>query len=280
MQKPSFLSARSPRGFAYQEPDGVGVFLIPALSALDCVQHGFSARSGGVSKGSFSSMNLSFTREEERENVLKNYALFCSANGIPVESMVLDSFEHGTTVLRVDRADCGRGYSRPPLPPCDGLVTDDPAVTLFTGHADCMAFYAVDPVRRCIGLAHAGWRGALSRMGKNLIEKMVSEYHSDPGDIIAAVGPSICPDCFEVGDDVAELFSAAYPGLDCRFYNEKTHKAHIDLWRVAEQQFWEAGVLPAHIFLSGVCTVEDERLFSFRRSKGPTGGMAAFLRLK
>ena len=268
-----------PPQYAYSEESGVGIYTFPALSALPCIRHGFSARFGGVSQGAFSSLNLSFTRENERENVLENYRLFCKAADVPVESLVLDNYEHGTNVLRVGKSDCGKGYSRAPLPHCDGLVTNDPEVTLSTGHADCMAFYAVDPEKRCIGLAHAGWRGALGRIGKNLVEKLVSEFGADPVRMIVAVGPSICPGCFEVGEDVALLFTDAYPGLDCRSFDEEKQKPHIDLWAVARRQFEEAGVPAAQIHISGVCTVEDERLFSFRRAKGPTGGMAAYLRL-
>lgn len=263
----------------YCAENGVGYFTFPVLSALSCVRHAFSARAGGVSAGPFSSMNLSFTREAERDNVLENYRIFCKAAGFPFESLVLDNFEHGANVLRVDRRDCGKGTLLAPLPHCDGLVTDDPEVTLSTGHADCMAFFAVDPVRRCIGLAHAGWRGALGRIGKNLMEKLIKDYSADPARIVALVGPSICPRCFEVGEDVAELFVTAFPALPCRFVDETTGRPHIDLWAVARAQFEEAGVLPENIHISGVCTVEDERLFSFRRAKGPTGGMAAFLRL-
>ncbi len=279
MSDPLFVKHRSPSGYTYTEPDGVGMFRIDGLSAVPGIEHCFSARSGGVSTGPFESMNLSFTREAERENVVRNYRLFCRAADIPAESLVLDSYEHGSTVRAVDRSDCGRGFTRPPLSPCDGLVTDDPLVTLSTGHADCMAFFAVDPVRRCIGLAHAGWRGALARIGRNLVDVLCERFGAVPARIIAAVGPSICPSCFEVGPEVTEQFAAAFPGEDLYTVHPATGKTHIDLWRVAELQFMEAGVLPEHIFLSGVCTVEDPRLFSYRGSRGPTGGMAAFLRL-
>lgn len=280
MDKTAFSRTAAKMAYTYREPEGVGIFTIDGLSALPCIDHGFSARSGGVSTGAYESMNLSFTRLAERDNVTENYRRFCHAAGIPVESMVLDNYEHGTTVLRVDRADQGKGYTLPPLPHCDGLVTDDPAVTLFTGHADCMAFYAVDPERRCIGLAHAGWRGALGRIGKNLVEMLVQEYGADPARIVTGVGPSICPACFEVGPEVVELFEAGFPGEDLYTVHPVSGKTHIDLWRVAELQFLEAGILPEHIHLAGVCTVEDDRLFSYRGYHGPTGGMAAFLRLK
>ena len=266
------------RGASFRYVNGVGIYTLPALTRLAGVDHGFTAKSGGVSEGYFASLNLSFTRPEKRENVMENYRIFCRAAEIPFDTMVMDSYEHGTTVLKVDRTDAGKGYLLDPLPACDGLVTNDPAVTLITGHADCMAFYFVDPVKRSIGLAHAGWRGALGRIGARVVERMASEYGSDPADIIAGVGPSICPDCFEVGDNVAQEFAQGFPDLPCVLPQENA-RPHVDLWMVACAQFVEAGVKPEHISLFDVCTVTTPRLYSHRRDKGNTGGMAAYLRL-
>ena len=264
--------------FDYRENNGVGIYTIPAFSAYPQIDHGFSARTGGVSTGCFSSLNLSFTRPEQRENVTENYRIFCEAANIPLDSMVLDHYEHGTTVLLVDRLDRGKGYSKPELPFCDGLVTDDPEVTLITGHADCMAFYFYDPEKQAIGLCHAGWRGALDRIGSEVIRMMRYGCKSEPADIVCGIGPSICPKCFEVGDDVADDFEAAFPQCDLRGVNAKG-KATVDLWRVAAAQFMESGVKPENIHPMGVCTFEDTRLYSHRRDKGRTGGMAAYLRI-
>jgi len=267
-----------PRGAKFRYVGGVGIYTLPAIERLAGFDHGFTAKSGGVSEGCFASLNLSFTRPENRDNVMENYRIFCRAAEIPFESMVMDNYEHGTTVLKVDRTDAGKGYLTDPLPPCDGLVTNDPAVTLITGHADCMAFYFIDPVKRCIGLAHAGWRGALGRIGAKVVERMAAEYGSDPSDIIAGVGPSICPDCFEVGDNVAQEFAQGFPDLPCVLPRENA-RPHVDLWMIACEQFVEAGVLPEHISLFDVCTMTTPRLYSHRRDKGNTGGMAAYLRI-
>ena len=188
--------AQARRGSKFHFVNGVGLYTLPSLERLSGFDHGFTARSGGVSEGYFASLNLSFSRPENRDNVMENFRIFCRAAEIPFDTMVMDNYEHGTNVIKVDRTDMGKGYLLDPLPPCDGLVTNDPSVTLITGHADCMAFYFVDPVRRCIGLAHAGWRGALGRIGSRVVERMTQEYGSDPRDILAGVGPSICPDCF------------------------------------------------------------------------------------
>lgn len=267
------------RGYAFRELEGgVGVYRLPLFEAIPEIDHGFSARTGGVSTGDFASLNLSYSRPEQRENVDENYRIFAAAAKIPFDGMVMDSYEHGTTVLRVDRSDCGRGYLRESLPPCDGLVTNDPAVTLITGHADCMAFFFYDPKKKAIGLCHAGWRGAQARIGKEVVRMMTASYGCDPKDILAGVGPSICPRCFEVGDDVAKSFEREFPNCPLRGKNA-IGKATVDLWQVAVCQFLESGILPEHIELMGVCTYEDERLYSHRREKGRTGGMAAYLRL-
>ena len=279
MDRAAFIEAysRIRPAFAYAEQEGVGIYTLPAFSARSEIHHGFSARIGGVSKAPFTGLNLSFTNDE-RSDVMENYRRFSRGAGFPEASMVMDSYEHGITVRQVDRMDRGRGYTRESLPPCDGLITDDPAVTLITGHADCMAFYFFDPVRKAIGLCHAGWRGALGRIGGNVIAQMRKAYGSDPKDMLCGVGPSICPKCFEVGEDVCQDFEAAFPVCPLRGVNERGNPT-VDLWQVAACQFMEQGVPAENIFLMGVCTRETMNLYSYRR-EGRTGGMAAFLRLK
>lgn len=265
-------------GYRYRTVGQIGIFTLPEFEKQAGIDHGFSARTGGVSRGYFSSLNLSFTRPEDRENVMENYRRFCSAAAIPEASMVMDNYEHGTTVFAVDAADCGKGYTRESLPFCDGLVTNDPRVTLVTGHADCMAFYFYDPVSRSIGLCHAGWRGALGRIGCQVVQRMREHYGALPENIFAGLGPSICGSHFEVGADVADAFCNAFPDIDIRTEGAP-QKAYIDLWRVAAKQFLESGILPEHISLMQLCTVEDDRLFSHRGDHGHTGGMSAYLRL-
>ena len=279
MDRASFLETYGaiPRAFDYREQGGVGIYTLPAFSARPEIDHGFSARVGGVSRAPFTGLNLSFTHDE-RDHVMENFRRFSRGAGFPEASMVMDSYEHGTTVLPVDRQDRGRGYTRESLPPCDGLITDDPEVTLITGHADCMAFYFFDPAKKAIGLCHAGWRGALARIGGNVIAQMKRAYGSDPKDILCGVGPSICPKCFEVGEDVCEDFEAAFPLCPLRGVNDRGNPT-VDLWQVAVCQFMEQGVLPSNIYLMGVCTMETMNLYSYRR-EGRTGGMAAYLRLK
>lgn len=265
-----------PRGCTSDLSAGTEVVRLPAFSACPGIVHAFSTRRGGFSTGAFSGLNLSFTHDDNA-TVKENFRVFAEAAGIPFERMVMDRYEHGTTVRYVTGEDAGRGYLKDPLPPCDGLVTDTPGLALVTGHADCMAFYFYDPAASRIGLCHAGWRGALGRIGGEVL-RVMKEKGSDPENILCGVGPSICPKCFEVGDDVAELFEKAFPDCPLRGVNAR-NKAIIDLWQVALCQFLEEGVLPEHVSFMDLCTKEDGRFYSFRR-EGLTGGMAACLMLR
>ncbi len=267
------------RGHGYIEQNGIGFFTLPAFTEAGIVRHGCSTRAGGVSTGAYTSLNLSFTRPDEpRENVMENYRLFAQAAGISWDSMVMDTFEHGVTVLAVDHANAGAGYLLPSLPFCDGLITDDSDIALITGHADCLPLYLLDPVRRCIGLAHAGWKGTLGKIGLVAANMMKEHYGADPAHMMAGVGPCICADCFEAGEDLGNMFSEAFAGVPC-VSPGKPGKVQIDLAMAATAQFMEAGIPPSQISLMDVCTYEEECLYSHRREKGNTGGMAAFLQL-
>ena len=149
----------------------------PALEETHTVVHGFSTRLGGVSQGIYSSMNLSFTRGDEEEAVKENYRRIAEAIGFSYDSIVCSDQTHTTNVLRVGQKDCGNGITHPrPYPDGDGLITDEPGVTLATFYADCVPLYLVDPVRKAIGLSHSGWRGTVGKIGKVTVEAMVKQF--------------------------------------------------------------------------------------------------------
>ncbi len=275
------LWARMRHGYEYGETDGVGFFRAASLAGMPGLVHGFTARKGGVSAPPFDTLNLAFGKTEPRdtpENVRRNFEIFCAAAGLAYDSLCIIEFEHGANVAVVSRADCGRGFARAALPPCDGLVTNDPEVTLISSHADCGAFFLYDPVRRAVGVAHAGWKGMLGRIGKNLVAAMRREYGSAPEDIIASNGPCICRGCYEVDEALATRFEAEF-GLACSVPG-KPGKRQLDLEIPAAVQLLEAGLLPEHITLMHACTYEmPELLFSHRRVRGKTGDMAGFIKL-
>ena len=165
----------------------------------------------------------------------------------------------------------------------DGLVTNIPGICLTTFYADCVPLFFVDPVKRVIGLSHSGWRGTVGKIGKSTVEKMQEEYGSNPKDILAAIGPSICQDCYEVSEDVIEEFKKAFDGEQWRdlFYRKENGKYQLNLWKANEYVFLEAGIQKEHMAVSNVCTCcNDEVFFSHRASCGRRGNLAAFLTIR
>ena len=268
-------------GFVYKRTNkGTGLYCAEALDKAGGVSHGFSTREGGITVDPpKASLNLSWTRCGSPEEVIANFKIFAEGAGIDYDDMAVVNHEHGANVLRIAHEHRGRGFYKDPLPPCDGIITDDPTVTLVTSHADCGAYFFYDPVHRAIGMAHAGWKGTLLRIGAEMARRMAEEFDTDPSDIIAATGPCICRECFEVDADLGEKFQSefGYPGIS---RPGRQGKAYVDLELAAAVQFVEAGIRPESITLMNACTYENrQHFFSHRRDKGITGSMAAYIKL-
>ena len=189
---------------------------------------------------------------------------------------------HTTNVRRVGKEDAGYGVTRPrPYKDVDGLVTDEPGIILSTFYADCVPLFFVDPVHRAIGLSHSGWRGTVGRMGAVTLSVMQREFHTRPEDVLAAVGPSICQDCYEVSEDVADAFYKEFQGHEREILLEKGNgKYQLDLWKTNEIILREAGVIPEHLAVTNICTCCNSRLlFSHRASHGKRGNLGAFMQI-
>ena len=266
------------------QQDGVTFLSFPLLEKTGVVVCGFSTRLGGVSRGCCESMNLSFTRGNDPEAVMENYRRIGHALGISPEQIVCSDQTHTVNVRKVGRDDCGNGITKPkPYRDVDGLITDEAQVALATFYADCVPLYLVDPEKKAIGLAHSGWRGTVGKIGKATVEAMRREYGCRPEAIRTVIGPSICQECYEVSEDVAEAFKKAYdPGLWDRLMTRREDgKYQLNLWEACRENFLEAGILPEHISMPEICTCCNPGfLFSHRASKGKRGNLAAFLMLK
>lgn len=261
--------------------EGIPFLTFPILEETNMVAHGFSTRMGGVSEGKFSTLNFTFTRGDNPDHVMENYRRMAKALGVDENRMVLSYQTHTTNVRSVTQEDAGKGIIKErEYKDVDGLITNIPGITLVTFYADCVPLFLVDPVHRVIGLSHSGWRGTVNRMGKATIDAMADEYGSRPGDMIACIGPSICQDCYEVGEEVAQEFrnafkECAWPGL---LTHKKNGKYQLNLWRANEIIFQEAGLRPEHIQTTDICThCNPDLLFSHRTCGNERGNLAAFL---
>lgn len=268
--------------YPLEDGDILPLLHYPLLDATDAVIHGFTTRLGGVSQGIFSSLNLSFTRGDEREAVLENYRRLAKALSVREDSFCFSNQTHTTNVKRVGKRDGGTGMGDKAFTDIDGLITDEPGVTLTTFYADCVPLFFVDKKHPAIGLSHSGWRGTVNRMGKVTIEAMGREFGSKPEDLVCAIGPSICRDCYEVSEDVAEEFIKEFKGQEKEILMDKGRgKYQLDLWRANEIVLREAGVPKEQIAVTNICTCcNPGLLFSHRASKGKRGNLAAVLALK
>ena len=258
------------------------VLAAPQLDELGCVRHFFTTRQGGVSKGHLASLNLSFSRGDDPENVRENFARVSEAIGEPPEHFVFTDQTHTANVRVVTEADAGKGLVRPrDYTAVDGLVTDIPGLVLCAFIADCVPVMFVDPVRRCIGLSHSGWRGTAGRIGAETVRILHEQYGTDPADLYCAVGPSICQDCYEVSKDVADIFAAEFAGHEDEILIDKGNgKYRLDLWASNRIVLLEAGIPDGHITVTDICTCcNPDLLFSHRASKGMRGNLGAFITL-
>lgn len=259
------------------------IFTFPLLAGTGLVIHGFTTRQGGISEGMFSSLNLSFARGDRREAVEENFRRLSAALGVEYGSYVFSDQAHTANVVRVGKEDAGNGILRGQrFSGVDGMVTDEPGVTLATFHADCAPLYFLDPAHRAIGLGHSGWRGTVGRMGRAMLEAMGREFHTRPQDVLCAIGPSICRDCYEVGGDVAEEFRREFAGREDEILLDAGDgKYRLDLWRANQIVLLDAGVEQEHLAVTNVCTCcNSGLLFSHRATKGRRGNLAAVLALR
>lgn len=253
----------------------------PQLDALPFIRHGFSTRLGGVSEEVYTAMNLSFGRGDDPERVSENFRRQCEAMGVTADRVVLSKQTHTVRIQNVTGADAGNGVTGPQrYEDIDGLLTDEPNVVLCTQHADCVPLFLVDPVRRVIGLSHSGWRGTANRMAAVTVERMNRDYGCRPDDLLAGIGPSIGPCCFEVGEDVAAVFEQM-PETDETCFGHRGEKATVNLWEINRRLLCEAGVAASNITVTDLCTACHPDVFWSHRVQGKNrGSLAAFLAMK
>lgn len=256
----------------------------PLLDEAGMVRHLFSTRMGGVSEGIYASMNLSYSRGDKKEAVDENFRRIAEIFDSTPDKIVCSKQTHTTNVRVVTGKDCGKGVVRPlDYDDVDGLITDEPEIILCTSYADCVPLYFVDIRHRAIGLGHSGWRGTVNRMGEAVLYAMKEAYGTSPEDVIAAIGPSICQECYEVGEEVAEVFRQNFPKEWKALLKDGQEKGkyQLDLWEANRRILRGAGILEKNLALTDICTCCNSKyLFSHRASQGKRGNLAAFMELR
>ena len=287
----------------------------PLIARYSWLIHAFSTRRGGVSCGPSGGLNLGFTEGEPRARVRENRELFFQQLG--AEHFALPALRqvHSASVYQVRRATCGEleyrlGGNRMPEQPGvaqtagDGLLTDQAGILLSVRTADCLPVLLVDPKHRAVAAVHVGWRGALARLVEKAVGEMRRVYASEPESLLAVPGPSIRACCYEVGEEVEEVFQGRFPHAD-KFFRKvsespASHRQqrprsflntqppghdsacapaiHLDLVAVAQDQLLAAGLAPRHVAVVDFCTAcRTDLFYSYRQEGSRTGRMLAVI---
>lgn len=203
------------------------------------------------------------TRQDAPERTLAH------ALGVELEDLV--------RMKQVHRADVFVASGRPAAQPeADIAVTDAPSIALGVRVADCVPILLADRRTGAVSAVHAGWKGTAAGAAMVAVQAITEKYAAQPEDIIAAVGPSIGPCCYEVGSELAGHF-ASHPEAPTWFTPDA--KPHLDLWRATRDQLARAGVPPRQIHLCALCTFDHPALFhSYRRDGAKAGRLVAAIR--
>jgi YfiH family protein len=255
-------------------PDGVTLGRFSHLA----VTHGIAGRTGGVSTGTFASLNLGPRSGDDIERVTTNRRRFHAAIGAAGLTVIAPRQVHGA-VVSVHR----RGNDRPTggVFDGDGLLTDDESVLVAMLAADCVAILLHDPTIGVAGALHAGWRGTAAGIAAAGIEAMRWSFGSDPATIRAAIGPAIGRCCYEVGIEVAAAVARATPGDVPPYERISPEKAHLDITHANRMQLLAAGLDPEHVVTAGICTAcRTDLFYSHRREGEPTGRFGAAISLR
>ncbi len=265
-------------GFKHNKKGDVEFLTIPSFNEAGGVIHAFTTRNTGVSEGGFKSLNFSSNREKSRDNILKNYEIICETLDVPFADMVLDNYGHTPNILVVTEAMRGRGvYQNMSLPTCDGLAVMMPKLPIVTLHADCAAIFLYDPKTRAAAVCHAGWRGVVGGIVKNVLDVMVHEFSCDINEILAGVGPCIRSCCFEIQKDVERIFKTEFGDYSVEYRNGKIFG---DIEKGITSSFFKYGLPAENLTLAKECTYcNDELYFSYRRQGRNGGAMASVVML-
>jgi YfiH family protein len=240
--------------------------LLNKINNINAIQAGFSTRNDG---------NLALHVGDDPRAVIARREKFAAAAGFDFSAWTCADQVHGIDIARVGLTEVGAGRHalHDKLDGYDGLLTNVPGVMLVSFYADCVPLYFVDPVKRVVGLAHAGWKGTVRGIAAEMVHQMVRDYGCRAEDMLAAIGPAIGPCCYEVDDTV---INAINEQLGRVVY--QPGKAMVDLKKINQEIMIREGILSTNIDMSASCTsCQINTYFSHRAEQGKTGRMASWI---
>ncbi|HDL04467.1 MAG TPA: peptidoglycan editing factor PgeF [candidate division Zixibacteria bacterium] len=253
------------------------------LLSHENITHFVTTRSGGNSGPPFESMNLGLSSGDNPIRVMENRRRLASALGFSMECMVTSWQVHGDNVRIITRKSIAEdiSYRKIPRVSADAMITDMPDVCITVVVADCAPVLFYDPEKIIIGIAHAGWRGTVKGIAGKVVRTLEKKFGCSPTDIIADIGPSIGPCCYEVGPEVISEVRENFEYAD-ELIKNADNKGHgyFDLWQANRRQLLEAGLSENNVEMSDQCTMCNQEIFySYRAEGSKSGRMAAGIML-
>lgn len=227
--------------------------------------------------------SVGFSDYADETEIRNNRTELAQAVGFDVTRLVTAHQVHSAHAAVVTEADAGCGAldRKSRLSDTDALVTAERGICLMVLSADCTPILLYDPVRQVIAAVHAGWRGTAARIAIETVKVMRDHFGSCPENIIAGIGPSIGPCCFEVGEEVGEVFRELFQDSGKIVLPGRSGKYMVNLWEANRQELLEAGLEAGHIEVAEYCTVcHPDRFFSYRKDGGQTGRFGAGIVLR
>lgn len=242
---------------------GIPIFQFNNLSGIPWINHGISTREFG---------NLTWlVGDDDKTTVLQNRKKFFTSLNTREENVVEMEQVHGNHVAVVGKSELGDFILN-----TDGMVTNQSHVALFVRVADCVPILLVDPVRKVVGVVHAGWRGTTLEVGRLAVNHMEDHFGTIPKDLIVGIGPSIGPCCYEVDTPVIDQFKYA----EKLFEKKRGSRANLDLWLANKVQLIETGVKDENVETANLCTYDNPDLFFSERKEKSTGRFGAVIWIK
>ena len=230
----------------------------------------FTGRLGGVSRPPFAQLNLSDVVGDDAAAVAANRALVCEAAGVDASSLVTLNQVHGTRIVYLRSADELDEVRRQADEGADGVLIGEARIPTMVLSADCAVFAIVAPCG-AFAVAHAGWRGALEHIARSVLDALAAKSGESPDTFNAYIGPHILADCFEVGEEVEQLFREEFGDRSI------ASPRHVSLEAALLADLRAGGMDSRRVASAGICTICDsDRYYSYRASNGECGRHAAF----
>jgi YfiH family protein len=265
--------------FSQSQKNGIEYLHSELLNHCDFLVHAFGTRLGGVSRDDYKSLNMSFLEGDEEFRVLQNWDKFASAFEIPMENFLVLNQVHGDNIFVIQPH--GDYFSSREALNYDAIVTNRMNLAICIKTADCVPVFLVDRIKKIIGAVHAGWRGSSLGISAKVVRLMQNTYGSRPADILAAIGPSIGPCCYEIDAATADFFRRQKDAGLFLSPAKRKNRWMLDIVEVNRLQLLNCGISEANIEATRICTVcRQDMFFSHRGSGGITGRQINFMMIK